>query len=98
MTTARETRNATISVMSSSVGPAARAVMLPPNRNRAFANVFGSLRGGRASGCLFGRFPDWRRGAAAAGRQIEQVGGQLIEEGEDFGRWDEVGVFGVHIA
>jgi hypothetical protein len=33
-----------------------------------------------------------------AGGQIEQIGGQLVEIGENFGRWEDVGIFGMYIA
>src|SRR5882757_4780528 len=55
--------------------------------------------GTRAVGdALFGCIPYRRRRAAGARREIEQAGGQLIEVGKDFGRWDDVGVFSVHVA
>ena len=47
---------------------------------------------------LFGGLPDRRCGAATADREFEQVCRELIEVGKDFGRWEDVGVFGVHVA
>ena len=43
---------------------------------------------------LFGGFLNRWRGAAAPGWQIEQVGGQMVEIGEDFRRRDAIRVFG----
>ena len=47
---------------------------------------------------LFSRFLHGSRGAALAGWKVEEVGWQLTEIGEDFGRRDDVGVLGVHVA
>ena len=47
---------------------------------------------------LFSRFPDRPRLAASANWKVKKVGWQLIEIGEDFGRGDDVGIFGVHVA
>src|SRR4029077_12172832 len=47
---------------------------------------------------LFGRFLHRRRARGVARGQIEQFGRKPIEIAEDFGGWDDVGIFGVHVA
>ena len=51
----------------------------------------------RLPNALFGCVLYLRCGANA-GWENEQIGGQLIEVGENFGRWDDVSILGVHIA
>src|ERR1700730_3959232 len=48
----------------------------------------------KSGNALFGGLPDRRCGAPTAGGQIEQIGGQVVEIRENFGRWEDVGIFG----